>query len=59
MKRNVVKFLLLVVFVCISSCEAESTCETKKQCYSDGNGGQTCVDVPVPGTCISNNNFGF
>lgn len=51
MKKNILKFLILVVFI-ITSCERESTCETKKQCYSDGNGGQTCIDVPVPGTCV-------
>ncbi len=52
MKKSILKIAVLLVFAFISSCEEESTCETKKQCYSDGNGGRTCVDVPVPGTCI-------
>lgn len=52
MKKGSLKILLLSLFVFICSCEKETTCETKRQCYSDGNGGQTCVEVPVPGTCI-------
>ena len=47
-----------MVFVFVNSCERESTCKTKTECYSDGNGGQRCVEAPIPGTCIDNN-FGF
>ncbi|MEO9570407.1 MAG: hypothetical protein ABJH82_02405 [Polaribacter sp.] len=58
MKKRILKTLILLLFVFIFSCEKESTCQTKKQCYSDGNGGQTCVEVPIPRTCI-NNSFGI
>ena len=58
MKKKGLKFLVLVLFVCITSCEKESTCQFEKNCFSDGNGGQRCVDRPIPGTCIDNN-FGF
>lgn len=56
MKMKALMFLLLIV--CITSCEKESTCQFEKNCFSDGNGGQTCVESPVPGTCIDNS-FGF
>jgi hypothetical protein len=58
MKKNAIKFLVLVLFVFVNSCEKESSCETETQCYNDGNGGQSCVEVPIPGTCIDNS-FGF
>ena len=58
MKNIILKVLVLMVFVFVNSCERESTCKTKTECYSDGNGGQRCVEAPIPGTCIDNN-FGF
>lgn len=58
MRRKVLKVVMLVIFVFANSCERESTCETETDCYSDGNGGQTCIERPIPGTCIDNN-FGF
>ncbi|WP_439130360.1 hypothetical protein [Polaribacter sp.] len=58
MKKTFRKIILLGMFVLLNSCEQESTCETKRNCYPDGNGGQTCVETPIPGTCIDNN-FGF
>ena len=58
MENRIFKLLVLVAFVFISSCERESTCETKTECFSDGNGGQRCIEKPIPGTCVENN-FGF
>jgi len=57
-KRFISKFLVLSIFIFFSSCENESTCETERNCYSDGSGGQTCIETPIPGTCIDNS-FGF
>lgn len=58
MKNAIIKLLVLAMFVLTNSCEQESTCETETDCFSDGNGGQTCIERPIPGTCIDNN-FGF
>ncbi len=58
MKKYIFKLIILLVVVSFYSCEEESDCETRKRCYSDGNGGQTCIDEPVPGTCFDSG-FGF
>lgn len=58
MKKYILKIIVFMVFVFFYSCEEESNCETRKRCYSDGNGGQTCIDEPVPGTCF-NSGFGI
>ena len=58
MKNRILKFFVLSIFVFSISCERESTCKTRSKCYSDGNGGQTCIEEPIPGTCIDNN-LGF
>ena len=59
MKKSILKALVLGVFLSFMACEPETNCETKTRCYSDGNGGQSCIEEPVPGTCISVNNYGF
>ena len=59
MLKAISKTLILGVFLCFIGCEPETNCETKTRCYSDGNGGQSCIEEPVPGTCVSINNFGF
>lgn len=57
MKKGL-KLLCFLLLLGIAACEKESTCQFEKNCYSDGNGGQTCIESPIPGTCIENN-FGF
>ena len=57
MKKKIVKLLILAVFVFLYSCERESHCQTETVCYSDGNGGQSCIERPIPGTCVDDFRF--